>query len=190
MRDIPLLGGALGGLGDVISGLGNLIVGNFRQGFDEIGSGFEEIGLSVVDLAGKAWALPDTAIGLVCGSIGSLVGLFTGTHPGISFGHNAIQFTNNPLMLSAMTFGNVIVYGTDKTMQPNYSSPLVAGGATTGYQEMHHTIQAEVLGPLYFPAHIVSGVTGEIMDGSWHGADAFLETGPHSSSPGPWWWGK
>src|SRR5690606_2528464 len=55
---------------------------------------------------GKIWALPNTIIGLVYGGIGHVVGMIAGTSPSISFGNNAIQFHNNPLMPSAMALGN------------------------------------------------------------------------------------
>jgi len=106
-----------------------------------------------------------------------------GTNPSISFANNAIQFENNPLMATAMAFGNVIVYGTDQVyFQPGSQR----GQYTLGYEEMQHTFQGQTLGPLYFPAHIVSGVAGLAVNGNWHGPSAFLEAGPHSRNPRPW----
>jgi hypothetical protein len=147
--------------------------------------------LSVVgDVLGKVWGLPNTVLGLAYGGVGHVIGevgqafgIFS-AEPNISFGNNAIQFENNPLMLSAMTFGNAVVYGTHPARHPN--SPRYGGAHTLGFEEMQHTYQSQVLGPLYFPAHIVSGVTGLIRNGSWHGSSAFLEHGPHLRSPTPW----
>jgi hypothetical protein len=133
---------------------------------------------------GKLWALPNTLVGLVYGGVGHIVGMLMGTNPDIFIDNNAIQFVNNPLMLSAMTFGNVIVYGTGKNYQP--TSDRSSGRYVLGHAEMQHTYQAEVLGPLYFPGHLLSGFTGLLMNQDWHGSSAFLETGPHSSTPKPW----
>lgn len=137
----------------------------------------------VLDVVGKIWALPNTIAGMIYGGVGHVAGWIMGTNPSISFANNAIQFENNPLMASAMTFGNVIVYGTDPVFfQPGSQR----GQYTLGYEEMQHTYQAQVLGPLYFPAHFVSGATGLLMDRDWHGSSAFLEVGPHSRNPRPW----
>lgn len=145
--------------------------------------GSSGLGRAALDVVGKIWALPNTIIGLAYGGAGHVLGWMMGTNPSISFANNAIQFENNPLMASAMTFGNVIVYGTD----PVYFQPgSQRGQYTLGYEEMQHTYQAQVLGPLYFPGHIVSGATGLLMDRDWHGSSAFLEVGPHSRNPRPW----
>lgn len=73
-------------------------------------------GFSLTGVLGKLWNLPNTLLGLAFGGLGHLVGM-TGyllglcPWPTISFGNNAIQFENNPFMSSAMTLGNVIIYG-------------------------------------------------------------------------------
>src|SRR5258708_38039084 len=36
---------------------------------------------NALDIAGKAWTLPNTALGLAYGGVGTLAGLATGTHP-------------------------------------------------------------------------------------------------------------
>ncbi|QUJ68607.1 hypothetical protein KDD30_05705 [Photobacterium sp. GJ3] len=143
-----------------------------------------------VDYIGKIWSLPNTIIGLIYGGLGHLIGevgqffgLYT-AEPSISFDNNAIQFENNPLMLSAMTLGNVIVYGNSTEMQP--TSLRYNGAHTLGFEEMQHTYQAQILGPFYFPAHIVSGLSGLINNGNWHGGSAFLERGPHRRRPTAW----
>jgi hypothetical protein len=61
-------------------------------------------------------------------------------------------------------------------------------GFTLGKEEMPHTIQGERLGILYFPLHVMMGVTALLMTGQWHGQPINqLETGPHFSSPPvPW----
>jgi hypothetical protein len=142
------------------------------------------LGLAV-DILGKMWNLPNTLIGLAYGGIGHIYGLMIGSNPSISLDNNAIQFENNPLMMSAMTLGNVIIYATDpKNYQP--SSPGYSGLYSLGLAEMQHTYQGQILGLLYFPAHIISGLTGLIMNGKWHGKSVFLEVEPHSKRPTPW----
>lgn len=153
------------------------------KGNSSSGGGFFN---GVLDVAGKIWALPNTLVGLAYGGVGYVLGWMMGTNPSISFANNAIQFENNPLMATAMTFGNVIVYGRD----PVYYQPdSQRGQYWLGYEEMQHTYQAQVLGPLYFPAHIVSGLTGLLMNWDWHGSSAFMESSVHwpdSVDPRPW----
>lgn len=98
-------------------------------------------------MLGKIWSLPNTIIGAVYGGIGYVAGNigyafgWTDVRPTISFGNNAIQFHNNPLMSSAMTFGNTIVYGRGSL----YQSDSRRGSYTLGHEEMQHTFQAQVL---------------------------------------------
>ncbi len=79
--------------------------------------------ISVLDLAGKLWNLPNTIVGLAYGGLGYLAcwigyafgcGWQTGP-PGVALGNNAIQFINNPFIRStaAATFGNVEVFGSN-----------------------------------------------------------------------------
>ncbi|MDO6708966.1 hypothetical protein [Photobacterium sp. 1_MG-2023] len=117
------------------------------------------------------------------GEVGQFFDLYT-AEPSISYDNNAIQFENNPLMLSAMTLGNVIVHGNSPAMQP--TSYRYGGAHTLGFEEMQHTYQAQMLGPFYFPAHIVLGLSGLINNGNWHGDSAFLEQGPHTRRPAAW----
>jgi len=198
LRNIPLVGGVLGGVGDIVSGVGNVALGavtgsgsTISAGLGQIGSGVGGVAMGTLDLAGKAWNAPNTAIGLAYGLVGAGVGLVMGTHPGISIGNNAIQFTNNPLQPTAMTLGNVIVYGTGKEFQPGAVWP--GNPNTIGSQEQQHTYQGQVLGPLYFPAHLVGGTIAYInnpADGfinGWHGPQNPLERGPHDpANPRPW----
>lgn len=198
LRNIPLVGGVLGGVGDIVSGVGNVALGavtgngaTVSNGLSQIGSGVGGVAMGTLDLAGKAWNAPNTAIGLAYGLVGAGVGLVMGTHPGISIGNNAVQFTNNPLQPTAMTLGNVIVYGTGKEFQPGAVWP--GNPNTIGSQEQQHTYQGQVLGPLYFPAHLVGGTIAYInnpADGfinGWHGPQNPLERGPHDpENPRPW----
>lgn len=171
LRHVPILGGILGGVGDVVSGVGNMAVGNFGNGFSQIGGG---LGRTV----GHVWGLPNTAVGLAYGAIGLPLGA------GMRWDStNAVlQVTNHPLMLSAMSLGDVNIFG---PQTPPNGSPN-RFGVTAGQEEALHSIQSRVLGPLYFPAHIIGGVKSWMTSPEnsrfpyydfWH-RDNFMENGP------------
>ena len=115
-----------------------------------------------VDVVGKIWNLPNTALGLVAGGAGYVVGKvgyalgwYSG-NPQIQFGHNGIQFLNNPFMLekAALTLGNAISYSKEK--QPwdpgAYEDPSVY----YGFHEEAHTYQSQVLGPAFIPTYLLN----------------------------------
>ena len=98
-------------------------------------------------------------------------------------GNNAKQVLNNGLCpAGAITLGNVILYG------PGVSPDTRCPEGTFGDHERLHTEQGEILGPLYIPLHIVSGLTGLMLNGDWHGPGNLLETGPQANPPRPWPW--
>jgi RHS repeat-associated protein len=147
------------------------------------------LGLAI-DIVGKIWASPATAIGLVWGGLGMLLGA------DVSIGNNAIQFENHSgqaLFHADVTLGNVIVYS--GSMNDEVFT-LVPGVLVPAYlHEFQHTLQAQVLGPFYLPAHIVgigASVAGLMWTGPgpggspWHGAWNFLEQGPLSVPAKPW----
>lgn len=159
----------------------------------------------VGDVLGKIWNLPNTIIGaawglagMAVGAVGSLawgalhvaslgtLGGFRWFGGGISFGNNAIQFTNSPLHFSgvATTVGNATIYGGGQATPANY-----------GAHEAAHTIQGQWLGPAYLPAHILTRAAGAIASpfnsstfGSAISGDINnpLEAGPYSKPPRPW----
>lgn len=100
-----------------------------------------------------------------------------------------LRFTNMPnaLMPTAMSLGSVNVFG--RGSPPN-SDNNVGVGVSTGREESLHTIQSRILGPLYFPAHILGGATSILTPdkSSWNpGFDAwhrnnFMEQGPMHGS--------
>ncbi len=143
----------------------------------------------LLDIAGKIWNLPNTAIGLTYGAAGYIAGWANYelggqlSTPDILQGVNGLYFTNNPLQLSAMTIGNTTVFGTGQNFQPTSLTPNFN---LLGDEETQHTYQGEVLGPLYLPAHILFGTAATIFDGGWHGPTNILESGPHSEIPQPW----
>jgi len=142
-----------------------------------------------LDVLGKLWNLPNTAIGLVYGSIGYAVGWgmyeagWQALPPDVIIGNNAIEFTHNPFASGgAITIGNVEVYG---GLQPDDPDPMNSSHSV-GQHEMQHTYQGQVLGPLYLPAAAASLLWGTIVNGNSHGPASFMETGPQSSPPSPW----
>ena len=132
---------------------------------------------------GQLWNMPNTMTGMLVGTMGSWLGGVLGTKPKMSNGKNAVQFLNNGLVpFGAITMGNIIIYG------PGIAPERKCPEGTIGEHEHQHTIQGEVLGPLYFPAHIISGLIGVLWDRDWHGPHNFLEKGPQTFPPRPWPW--
>jgi hypothetical protein len=143
---------------------------------------------------GYLWNAPNTALGLVFGGVGHVVGEvdyalgLRSVRPRIEFGNNAIQFRNNPFTPSAITIGNVQVYG--PASSPGASNVHFANTParfTVGAEEGLHTVQGMITGPLYLPLHAAAGGASSIfrsphpgllhpVDG-WH-QNNFMETGP------------
>ncbi len=140
-----------------------------------------------LDVASKIWAGPNTIVGLTYGGIGHLVGLAMNTNPNITFENNAVQFTNNPLMATAMTFGNAVIYGQNVSPDSSNVHFLKTPTDFTVYgEEFRHTLQSQILGPAYFPSHIIGGMTSIFREphpdllhpvDKWH-QNNFMETGP------------
>ena len=120
-------------IGGTVSELGG---GKFANG--AMGSAFEYLfndalyGFktgSLLDIAGKIWALPNTIVGLIYGGVGYISGLIMGTNPSITFGHNAIEFVDNPFVMknAAITLGNTISYKVTSITQtqPNHHLRLL-----------------------------------------------------------------
>lgn len=189
----PAAGGTGGGLGSLASGLGSIL--------------------------GKIWTLPNTALGLVYGGLGHIVGEvgnLLGVYepdPDIRLGENSIEFHDNPLMPSAMTLGNVIIYGggdddPEAVNNANPKAPYTIGlydsegnwvgevkskefknddwpYGTVEEHEHQHIKQAELLGPLYIPYALGSYAVGALLGGGTHGPHSAIENSPQSSPPVP-----
>jgi hypothetical protein len=117
LRDnVPLLGGILGGLADMVSGaLGTAIgvatlgqSGTLNSGLQQFGGGLagelgylaggmRVVGRGLLYGAGFVWTSPNTALGLITGTINFVAGVVMGTHPSIQFHNNALQFIRVPL---------------------------------------------------------------------------------------------
>jgi len=128
--------------------------------------GFWSTTLSVL---GKVWNAPNTAIGLTWGFLGVPFSAKVGC------GNNAIQFSNHPFMpFGAITLGNAIIYPSD------------LGPDLAGHHERAHTIQGELIGPLYLPLNIIGIGISIIADGVYNGPLNFMEIGPNCDPPRPW----
>ncbi len=127
-----------------------------------------------LDLAGKIWASPNTALGLAAGGLS----VPFGARP--TLGHNAIQFTGVPWPgKGALTLGNVILYN---DINP---SDFVARYDQTalvmiGLHEEAHTYQYQVLGPLFLPVYFLSG--GISADNPFENA-----ADNYAQGTGGWW---
>lgn len=149
---------------------------------------------------GKIWNAPNTALGLAYGGVVYGLGAVMGMHPRVSLGHNAVQFTNNPLGgVGAITLGNATIYNQDPFVYspdniwfyPN-GTPRpdgdVADGAGHGVadHEEQHTYQGELLGPVYLPSNLLGGLAGLLRDRDWHGPSNWNEAGPSTDPPRLW----
>lgn len=148
-------------------------------------------GQVMADVAGKIWAAPSTAIGLLVGSLGYAAqwslyetGL-TDNAPQVRVRNNAIEFVHNVGGgVSAITFGNVELFGQSNPDGPDWGNAALAH--TTEDHEVQHTYQSELLGPLYLPAAALSLLLGTVIDGYSHGPHAFMEVGPQRDRPSKW----
>lgn len=149
----------------------------------------------LLDLAGKIWNSPNTAVGLAYGSLGMAIAalrrlLRGGPAPGIRWRDNAVQFTHNPLGgLGAITLGNTTAYVNDPYTPEGrraWAETERIEGHPIWEHERQHTIQGQQLGPLYLPSNLLGGVLALLMDGSWHGRHNWNERGPQEHPPRPW----
>jgi hypothetical protein len=130
-------------------------------------------GPTLIDLLAAAWNSPNTFIGILAGVLGGGEMELSGSQ---------IRFLRTKCMPSAMTLGNVVLYG---GLGPN--DPRPEGGAgTVSDHEQQHIIQGAVLGPFYIPAHLIGKIIGIVKDGGTHGPNDPLERGPQSPVPKPW----
>jgi RHS repeat-associated protein len=156
----------------------NAEAGNSKS---SMGNNLKQVGKFALDLIGKAWNLPNTAIGLAWGTIGFAAEIVSAPFSGIwdfgvSVGHNSIRFTGHNLAVSAQALGNTTHYST----QYSPSTYSRAEGHTIGQHEMMHTYQGQQLGILYLPAVAVSYSLSLIMNGNTHGPYSFIERGPQT----------
>ena len=90
-----------------------------------------------------------------------------------------VRFTDDPVNVSAITLGNVVIVG-------EFFSDSARLSATLEH-ELAHVIQGNQLGPFYLPSNIFGGLAGLILNGGdWHGAANWNEVGPQNTPPTPW----
>ena len=161
---------------------------------NSIGNKLKRAGDFALDLIGKVWNLPNTAIGLVWGTIGLTVELVSSSFSrtwdfGVSFGHNSIQFTGHNLAGSAQALGNTTHYSS-KFLPDSYGPNNFAyffEGHTIGQHEMMHAYQGQQLGVLYLPSVAASYALSLVMNGNTHGSYSFIERGPQTFGKNrPW----
>ncbi|MBX5206830.1 RHS repeat domain-containing protein [Rhizobium sp. NZLR11] len=178
--------GLVGGTTSALSGdkfVNGAILGAFSESFR---TSVQNANSGRGSILGKIWALPNTVIGLAVGGAGYAVSYLgyaldlQENAPDISFGRNSIQFTDNASMFlgGAITLGNVEIYAGG---EGSGASPL-----SSGWHEVQHSYQSEMLGPLYLPANVLSMGAGLIVNGDTHGSSAFMETGPGQGTRWPW----
>ncbi len=104
-----------------------------------------------MNLLGKIWTLPNTALGLAFGAVAVMLGARA------RFGRNAIEFLDQPfvgaLRKSAITLGNTIHYAPGRT--PDLLVRRYNGRAlvSLGEHERAHTWQYERWGPFFLIAY-------------------------------------
>lgn len=160
----------------------------------------------LADFAGKVWNAPNTALGLGYGLAGYAAGQLNRLRPGdqpdprIQFGHNAVEFVNNPAGgVGAITLGNTTTYAEDPYDPSNagWTRYREVYGHPVQEHEEQHTYQGEQLGPLYLPSN-VAGLLSSIVrrerdsDGqiTGHGPSNWNERGPQLNPPRPWAGGR
>jgi len=141
-------------LQEVVAGERDLPSSGGKRG---VGGSLRGIGKFSVDLVGKVWNTPNTAIGLAWGAVGAVAETVMLPFAGkwdysIGFANNALEFRNHPLMFGAITLGNTIAYASD--FGPGFKLPE----GTVGDHERQHTYQGQLLGPLYLPSNILESV--------------------------------
>ena len=115
--------------------------------------------LRIARLAGMAWTLPNTLVGLIAG----VVGIAFGAHAHVRRRECAIVFHRWPWGPGgAITFGNTILHTGDTLDAPCVTYAHRAGlGDEPPIQladhERAHVFQYMVLGPLFLPAYLVCG---------------------------------
>lgn len=97
----------------------------------------------------------NSALGLVAAGASYVAGKWEGTNPSFQIGNNAIQLINSPLNVNnrAYTLGNVQIYGVGTNAGLGHGQISYTGAfVNTGQHEEGHTVQGQILGPLYLPA--------------------------------------
>ena len=166
-------------------------------GFDKRRDG--KIGpVSTKDVVGALFNAPNTAVGMIYGSVGHAAGEaeyavgLTKERPQVQWRDSAFQFTNNPFGgVSAITSGNATVWKGDP-WDPNDKKwhtdgvPDLEKGHTYPEHEKQHRLQGQQLGPLYLPSNLIGGLNALAHGQDWDGDANWNERGPQLPAPRPW----
>lgn len=141
---------------------------------------------AAAQIVGMAWALPNTALGLVAGG----VGMAFGAHAHLRRRDLAVVFHRWPWGPGgAITFGNVILHTGDTLDAPCVTYAHRAGHGDQPHisladHERAHVYQYMVLGPLFLPLYLACGgiSAGNRFE---RAADRYAMTGQ-----GWWPWGR
>jgi hypothetical protein len=115
--------------------------------------------LATARIAGIAWTMPNTVLGLVAG----VVGMAFGAHAHVNAREWAIVFHRWPWGPGgAITLGNTILHTGDTLDSPCVTYAHRAGHAhepsiVLADHERAHVFQYMVLGPFFLPAYLVLG---------------------------------
>ncbi len=130
----------------------------------------------------QIWTFPNTAVGLIYGVIGIPFGAKTHWDPQAGI----LRFTDHPFMASAISLGDVQIYGQGHYKDLDGAYHLNRFGKTIVGEENLHTQQARILGPAYLPAHILSMGASWLLSGHTHHRN-LLEYAPERHA-GLWPW--
>ena len=115
--------------------------------------------LRALQVAGMAWTLPNTLVGLIAGT----VGIAFGAHAHVRVRERAIVFHRWPWGPGgAITFGNTILHTGDSLESPCVTYAHRAGlgeepAILMSDHERAHVFQYMVLGPFFLPMYLLSG---------------------------------
>jgi RHS repeat-associated protein len=114
----------------------------------------------ILGALGKANGAINTLIGGAAAAGSALAGALGGNSPQANFGNNSIQVTNAWTFGGrAYTIGNVQVYSAGNG--PGVGSTSYTGAfVNNGSHEEGHTIQSQILGPLYLPSVLLGSALG------------------------------
>ncbi len=105
LRNIPLVGGLLGGVGDVVSGFGNVALGALTLGASgTLETGFSQIGSGV---GGAVTILATDAVATVAGAVGTVVTTATAVADVVTLGN--VVSSGNPLKAISNLIKNVAI---------------------------------------------------------------------------------
>jgi hypothetical protein len=114
------------------------------------------------DIAGKAWAAPMTAIGIVAGTILSGTSWITRHGARIAIENNAITFTTGFNLNGSITFGNSIIHAGGDIRKWNSKSAMLrynrAAYVNLGKHEEAHTYQYQRYGIFTIPLLVSSAI--------------------------------